>query len=238
MDNAIIGVRYIGKKDSQSDTVCKTGAVWSPGQVHNFASGLAQRMFLHTDSFEPAEIDMSGQTFMSAGKSQARESASYISLSAMTPDQLVHLARFEFNRVINPAGKSVDQLRQEVQSLMVSHSLDVLADEQSAGSDTDYRVPVIYQATPEEHAAIKSGDLRLVLMPAVLHESLISAQAAVSTEPAEGPADPGDIVLTLDKDGLAAYALEHFDAKLDKRKSLDDLRAQVLELVHAEDAQK
>lgn len=221
MDNAIVGVRYIGKKDRQEDTVCKTGAVWLPGQVHNFAGGLAKRLIQHTDSFELADIDMDGQTFMAAGKTKARAAVPYINLSAMSPEQLVHMAQFEFNRVVNPEGKSVDQLRQEVQSLMVSHSLDLAEDERKEPAE-GYCVPMIYQASPEEAAALRSGLAVLRVVPVVVAEEkeVESADSLVAE------------VMAMDKDDLVALALDRYTVKLDKRKSIDDLREQVIEIIH------
>jgi hypothetical protein len=47
--------------------------------------------------------------------------------------------------------------------------------------------------------------------------------------------DPVDSILALDKAGLVDFAQEKFGVKLDKRKSLDDLRDQVVELLHSKD---
>lgn len=226
MDNAIVGVRYIGKKDRQEDTVCKTGAVWLPGQVHNFAGGLAKRLIQHTDSFELADIDMDGQTFMAAGKTKARAAVPYINLSAMSPEQLVHMARFEFNRVVNPEGKSVDQLRQEVQSLMVSHSLDLAEDERNQPTE-GYCVPMIYQASPEEAAALRAGLAVLRVVPVIAEIPEVAEPEA--TEQADSLVAE---VMAMDKDDLVALALDRYTVKLDKRKSIDDLREQVIEIIH------
>jgi hypothetical protein len=258
MGSSIIGIRYIGAKESQEDTVCKTGAHWFPGQVHNFATPLAERLLVHTDSFEVADIDMDGDTFMSAGKSQTRQGAAqFFNLGAMSVDQLVHMARFEFNRVIDPAGKDADQLRREVQTLMVNHSLDMDEDDRKAAAQpSGYVVPLIYQATPEEAAAIKAGELVLTLAPAdksahAEDESLLIYQATPEEAQAvaDGLAELRVVVidsdadgaiderLTADLDAMDKPALIDFAAargiKVDARLSVEKLRLGIADAVAA-----
>lgn len=179
MNISVVGIRYVGKKDRQEDTVCLSGAVWLPGQVHNFSSVLAAQLLKHTDSFESAPLSMEGQTFMSRGKGKqkSQEVAAFVNLSAMSADQLIHFARLEFNRVVNPEGKDEAQIRSEVHGLMANHNLDQEADRQKEVI-ADGKVAVTYQATSEEYAALMAGTVVLAIMPAEL---------ATATEPL--PAD-------------------------------------------------
>jgi hypothetical protein len=169
MNISVVGIRYVGKKDRQEDTVCMSGAVWLPGQVHNFSSVLAAHLLKHTDSFEEAPLSMEGQTFMSRGKGKqkSQEVAAFVNLSAMSADQLIHFARLEFNRVVNPEGKDEGQIRSEVHGLMANHNLDLEADRQKEVI-ADGKVAVTYQATPEEYAALMAGTVVLAIMPAEL----------------------------------------------------------------------
>jgi hypothetical protein len=165
MGNQIVGVRYIGKKDRQEDTVCKTGAVWQPGKVHNFGGDLAKALLVHTDSFEAAPIDVDGGTYLSRGKqNQARETAAFVNLSAMSTEQMVLMARIEFNRVVNVDGKDEAQVRREVHAMMANHNLDLDADIRKA-MQSDGRIQVPYMATAEEHAALMAGTVVLAIVP-------------------------------------------------------------------------
>lgn len=167
MGNKIVGIRYIGKKDRQEDTVCKTGAVWIPGQVHNFSEKLATALLVHTDSFESADISMDGGTYLSRGDRNRKEQgvATFVNLAAMGVEQMVHMARLEFDRVVNPEGKTEAEVRREVHGLMANHNLDLEAlrklEPTSNGS-----VQVPYMATPEEYAALMAGTVVLAIVPA------------------------------------------------------------------------
>lgn len=167
MGNEIVGIRYIGLKDRQEDTVCKTGAIWLPGQVHNFSAELAQALLVHTDSFERADVSVDGGTYLSRGgkAKKTQDVAAFVNLSAMNRDQLIHMARVNFNRVINPDGKDDADIRREVHGLMTNHNLDLEADR--INQDTgDGKVAVPYMASPEEYAALMAGTVVLAIVPA------------------------------------------------------------------------
>ncbi len=51
MSNNIVGIRYVGKKELQEDTVTNSGATWVQEQVNNFSENLAKELLVHTDSF-------------------------------------------------------------------------------------------------------------------------------------------------------------------------------------------
>lgn len=181
----IVGIRYIGKKDSQEDTVCKTGAVWLPGQVHNFGEQIAKALLVHTDSFEEAPISMDGGTFLSRGNAKKEQGfAAFVNLTAMGIDQMVHMARLEFNRVVDPADKSEADVRREVHALMTNHSLDMEA-ERRQEVQGDGKVAVSYMASPEEYAALMAGTVVLAIVPAE-----VAGMNIVSIKPAESTATP------------------------------------------------
>lgn len=54
-----------------------------------------------------------------------------INMAEMNIDQMVLTSRLQFNRVINPADKDEDQVRQEFRRAMISHSLDLDEDERN-----------------------------------------------------------------------------------------------------------
>jgi len=187
--SAIVGIRYVGKKDRQEDTVCKTGAVWFPGQVHNFGGALAKALLVHTDSFAEAPISADGGTFLTMGKGRAlnkqHDVAAFVNLNGMSIDQLVHFARRELDRVVQIDGKDEAQIRREVLSLMTNHSLDVEAERKKAEQSEDGRTPVTFMATAEEYAALNEGTVKLALVPA---EVMLA-----DTEPTSGEAKGSDV---------------------------------------------
>lgn len=170
MSNEIVGIRYVGKKPRQEDTVCKTGAVWLPGQVHNFSAVMAKALLVHTDSFVGAPISMDGGTYLTQGKGRAmnksHDVAAFVNLNGMSIDQLVLFARRELDRVVQTEGKDEAAIRREVHFLMTNHSLDQEAERKQAEQVEDGRIAVIYQATAEECAALKEGTVRLAIVPA------------------------------------------------------------------------
>lgn len=170
MNNEIVGIRYVGKKPRQEDTVCKTGAVWLPGQVHNFSAVMAKALLVHTDSFAKAPISMDGGTYLTQGKGRAmnknHDVAAFVNLNGMGIDQLVLFARRELDRVVQTEGKDEAAIRREVHFLMTNHSLDQEAERRQAEQVEDGRIAVTYQATAEEYAALKEGTVRLAIVPA------------------------------------------------------------------------
>lgn len=203
----ITGVRYVGKKDRQEDTVCKTGAVWKPGQVHNFSEDIAKRLLVHTDSFERADISMSGGTFMSrggdAGRAKNHDVAAFVNLTGMGTAQLAHFARLNFGRQITTDGKDEDQIRRDVHTLMINANLDDEALRREDEATNDGRISVPYMATAEEYAALNDGTVKLALVPA----EIMLADAEPTSGEAEGSdGDTGDASKKPDGDGDAGEA--------------------------------
>lgn len=233
--NEIIGVRYIGKKDRQEDTVCKTGAVWLPGQVHNFSGALASLLLAHTDSFERAPAALEGGTFLSsakAGKSQVRDVAAYANISNMKVDQLVHFARRELDRVVSADGKSEDQVRREVHSLMMNHNLDVEAQRISQEqAEEEGLTPYPYMATKEEIEALRAGLVVLAIIPAEVAEKLDSQDAGNKEDAPIGPQESGS-------DETATPSLEELLARLEKPELLAFARQESVAISNSMTAEK
>ena len=211
--NAITGIRYIGKKDRQEDTVCQTGAVWLPGQVHNFGGELAKALLVHTDSFASAPISADGGTYLTMGKGRAlnksHDVAAFVNLNAMNVEQLVHFARRELDRVVQTDGKDEGQIRREVLALMTNHSLDLEAERKTAEAAEDGRLPVTYMATAEEYAALREGTVKLALVPTeILLATVAPDVAAEPVADSTPPAAPtlADLLPTLDKPQLMDFA--------------------------------
>lgn len=204
--NNIIGIRYVGKKGRQEDTVCKTGAVWSPGQVHNFGGELAKALLVHTDSFARAPISADGGTFLTMGKGRAlnkqHDVAAFVNINAMNIEQMVHFARRELDRTVQTDGKDEVQIRREVLSLMTNHSLDMEADRKKAEQVEDGRTPVTYMATAEEYAALREGTVKLVLVPS----EILLAGAKPQQEPEAGAKEQDGAGTDGDKNPVPALA--------------------------------
>lgn len=166
----MIGVRYIGLKEEVEDTVTNSGAVWKQGQVHNFSDTIARQLLVHTDSFEEVKPEVSGGNFLS-GKVGGKiiEAASYVNLNAMGVDQLLHYAHIEFNRIINPSGKTEGELRGEVQTLMTMATLDEVRRDGEVVCE-EPRFKAFVSVTQAELDALNSGELTVKLVPFVPEE--------------------------------------------------------------------
>lgn len=183
----LIGVRYIGLKEEVEDTVANSGAVWKQGEVHNFAEPIARQLLVHTDSFEEVKPDVSGSNYLS-GKVNGKtlEVATYVNLNAMGVDQLIHYAHVEFNKTINPSGKTEGELRSEVQALMSMATLDEVR--RDGEPEDAARVKAFISVTQEELDALSAGELVIKLVPFVAEEvaGLVSEQTpAVDEKPKE-----------------------------------------------------
>lgn len=191
MDHTIVGVRYIGKKPKQEDTVCRTGAIWLPDQVHNFGADLAKALLVHTDSFEDAPLSPAGNTYLSRGKAgqKSRDVAAFVNLNGMGIEQMAHFARLEFNRTVHIDGKDEAQVRREVHALMANNNLDLEAERRQEVVDDGKRL-VPYMATPEEYAALMAGTVVLAIVPAEVFKSFSNENVPPSDLPIGADQDP------------------------------------------------
>lgn len=179
----IIGIRYIGKKPTKGDTIFSTGAVWTPGQVHNFAEPMGRRLLQHTDSYEEAPVDADGDTFMGS-KTSGREApvAVYANLANMDAAQLSLFAKRELNRTVDTEGRDIEAVRAEVHRLMVTTNMDEIADEAAAAKAEGFAYPVTVSAAELE--ALMSGQLVVKLVPAeVADEAILVTEDGKIVEP-------------------------------------------------------
>lgn len=193
----IIGIRYVGKKPSSEDHVTDSGAVWLPGQVHNFAETLARKLLIHTDSFEEAPVSADGGIFMSGkvdGKAHV-EAAAYVNLNAMSREQLTFYARREFNRILD-ANKTDEQARAEIQSLMVIANLDEIDRSPEVAASSD-RVKAMVSVTPEELEALNAGILTVRFVP-VLEDAVKVGTVQLTQAQAQALMDECAIEAVLD----------------------------------------
>lgn len=244
--NAIVGIRYVGKKDRQEDTVCKTGAVWLPGQIHNFGGELAKALLVHTDSFAPAPISADGGTFLTMGKGRAlnkqHDVAAFVNLNGMSIDQLVHFARRELDRVVQIDGKDEMQIRREVLSLMTNHSLDMEAERKKAEQSEDGRTPVTFMATAEEYAALNEGTVKLAPVPTEILQAVTEA-AADDQAKSEGDEEDGtppsltELLASLEKPQLMDFARQE-GITFSNNIPADKLREKIFAELTARETQK
>jgi hypothetical protein len=237
MNNAIVGIRYVGKKDRQEDTVCKSGAVWLPGQVHNFSAAMAKSLLVHTDSFALAPISMDGGTFLTQGKGKLNKQhdvAVFANINGMGIDQMIVFARTELNRVVNVADKDEAQIRREVLSLMTNHSLDQEAERRKTEKTEDGRTPITYMATAEEFSAYQSGVVRLAIVPTEVVMATAEQPADEQTDP---PVPLGALLDGLEKKELMEFAKQE-GVGFSNNFSADKLRERILEELTARAEQK
>lgn len=209
----IIGIRYIGKKPVQEDTVTKSGAVWEPGQVHNFSADDGAKLLQHTDSFEMADVNPEGDFYAGRKRSPApHEPPPFVNLSAMNAAALALFARRELNRVVNIEGKQDDQVRAEVLSLMRVTALD----EAATVPSHDLMVYPL-AVTPEELAGLQAGALKAKIVPAL---KLVQPSGTSDVQDGE---TLDSLLARLDKEGLIELA-EQEGVALDKRWNEEKLR--------------
>lgn len=228
----IIGIRYIGKKSSKEDTVTNSGAVWVPGQVHNFAEPLARALLVHTDSFEAAPVSIDGDTFMGAktAKSQAPV-ITYVNLTNMDAAQLALFARREFNRVVDTDGRDVEEVRADVHRLMLTTNMDEIASEAATAGLAD-SIPYTLHVSTAEYEALMAGHIVPKLVPAEVADEIPEAPAA---QPADTPPPTTDEAPTLDalldslttKDELLAFAAQEGVEGLNGRHSVETMRERI-----------
>jgi len=241
----IIGIRYIGKKPTKGDTIFNTGAVWKPGQVHNFAEPMAKRLLQHTDSFEEAPVNADGDTFMGS-KAASREApvSVYANLSNMDAAQLSLFAKRELNRTVDVEGRDIEAVRAEVHRLMVTSNMDEIASEAAAGAPDGFSYQVMVSAAELE--ALMSGQLVVKLVPAEVADEVPAGKSNPDLTDEERAAqaeaaNAGNQEPTLDellaslttKDELLAFAIQEGVEGLTGRNSVETMRTTISEALKA-----
>lgn len=216
----IIGIRYIGKKPTKSDTIFSTGAVWTPDQVHNFAEPMAKRLLQHTDSFEEAPVSADGDTFMGSSKAARREApvSVYANLSAMDAAQLSLFAKRELNRTIDIVDRDIEAVRAEVHRLMVTSNMDEIAEEAASAKPDGFSYPVMVSAAELE--ALMSGQLVVKLVPAEVADQVIALPVSL-TEMLDSMLMPG----------LLAFAAQEGIEGVADNMAIDAVRSIIIETI-------
>ena len=233
----IIGIRYIGKKPRKEDTVGNTGAVWKPGQVHNFAEPIARELLAHTDSFEVAPVSIDGDTFMGAQRAKTQAPVvTYVNLTNMDADQLALFARREFNRVVDIEGRDVEAVRADVHRLMMTMNMDDIAAE-AATADLKDRIPYTLNVSVAEYEALMAGHIVSKLVPAEVSDEIPevveTATAPMPPDVSDAPAPtlPELLDSLTTKDELLAFAVQEGVDGLNGRHSVETMRARILEVL-------
>lgn len=225
----IVGVKYVGKKPECEDTVTGSGARWLPGQVHNFASALAEKLLVHTDSFALSPIDIDGETYMSgAPKAVEKEPVAYVNINRMGVEELRLFAKRELNRTIHIDGKGEAEVRTEVHRLMMLASLDEIAQEKAVQpADTLTHIITVSRA---ELDAINAGTLAVKLVPVVIAMDQTKTDLVESGVNAESNTQPtlAELVASLDRQGLLDLAKQESIEIANIRIKTDQLRTLLL----------
>jgi hypothetical protein len=95
-------VAYVGKKESQEDTIAGTGILWLPGSQHEVTQAQAHMLAQHTDSWaivSERETDEQPKEIASkpAKKVEQEEPFPHVNLEAMTKAQIAEHALRTFN---------------------------------------------------------------------------------------------------------------------------------------------
>lgn len=226
--NKIIGIRYIGKKDSCEDSVTNSGAVWLPGQVLNFSAKLAEKLLEHATVWEATDIDYSAETFVSGGKElkQGADPVAYVNLNAMKASEMALYAKREFNRVIDVEGRKESEIRADVIRLMSIQTLDELGLQKLSAED---KVAWVTMVTPEEYQALADGLVKVSISPVLkdAHSNQYEStddKKTVAEESNEQPPSLSELLESLDKKGLLDLAKQEGKA-IDGRLGAAQIRA-------------
>lgn len=204
----IIGVRYIGRAETQEDPLFRTGTVWSAEQVINFSLALAEKLFSkHFDMFEEAPVDYNANTILSVPGAVNAQPVVSVNLNSMTPAQQRMFARIEFGRTLHE-----NMPDEEVRRTILGIMLD--AEETSRQSENE-RFALSFPVNADEYAAIMQGVVELRLVP-------VAAPAPVEGESDKTPPTVDDLV-AMNADALRALAAE-LDIKVHHKAGEDKLR--------------
>lgn len=134
----IVGVKYTGPKPASDDPLFGSSATWLPGEVRNFERSLAARLLVHADSFAESAMNDDEGCYVALPSDERikREAGTQANVSAMSREELIHFARLQFNRVVHGEGKSDDQIKSEVNTLMALNNIDLLDEERKRAKAT------------------------------------------------------------------------------------------------------
>ncbi|MEN6540822.1 MAG: hypothetical protein ABFC67_14540 [Mizugakiibacter sp.] len=239
--NSIVGVRYIGSKARQTDSVLNTGAVWKPGQVHNFHESMAKQLLRHHGSYEEAPVSAEGDTFLGANHKSAREPVAVVNINAMGKDALALFARHQFNRTVDTEGRSDDDVRTEVHRLMITTNMDDAASEALNAHPDGIPYPLMVSAA--EYEALTAGLIVAKLVPAEvadeIPEAITDEKHAQMVQHEAARHESGEVIPTLEqllesletKDDLMAFAVQEKIDGLSFRNSVETMRDRIREAI-------
>lgn len=170
----ILGVKYIGLKDSQEDTVCGSGAFWKPDQVLNFDEDAANKLLVHSDSFVLAELSPSANIYglkKQNAVNEIVEPLGYYNMNAMDLAELSLFAKRHLNMVVDQ-GRSIEESKAMIQAKL---SLDARYDPQGE-TVSDYVISKT--VTKQEFEAYQAGELVLQLVTAEVDEATLEKDLA------------------------------------------------------------
>ena len=117
----LIGIKYVGKKDSHHDHLYGTGLTWEPDQIHAVPDGVAQKLLAHDDTYAAEELPANAvQAALSADKSipegeDRTDSILLPNLSGMDKHALQDFALRTFNERL-PATMKEETMRTRIQA--------------------------------------------------------------------------------------------------------------------------
>lgn len=246
MSNSIVGVKYIGAKESKSDNVAGTNAVWKSGEVLNFSSDIAKQLIAYTGVFEIADPDPNASTYIGKVKQdKTADVVPFVNINAMDANALAIYARLNFNQTIDIAAP-IQDLRNQVQNFMVQDNLDQLDAEQKASKKQTQSISL--DVDEAEYQAYLHGIVELKLVPVseqlTANEPDISAQIkseievesethveAIKSENVDD-LELAELVAKMDKKSLLAFARQN-KLKFSNTFTEDKLRTLILEGVKA-----
>jgi len=120
----MIGIKYIGKRETHTDNIYGTNLVWEPDQVHNVENGIAAKMLVHADVYKDAKT-VKGEKEARAQEKQEEVEEDPLkdvplpSLDAMDKNALQLFAQQHFGEQLD-GRMTVDTMRDRVAGLINS----------------------------------------------------------------------------------------------------------------------
>lgn len=112
----LVTVAYVGKKESQEDTIAGTGILWLPGSQHDVTEEQAKILAVHTDSWEIVGVSETeeAQTKKPDAKKKDDDEPKFtmVNLDTMTKQELADYATREFHEPLDMKSKKDDLIAQ------------------------------------------------------------------------------------------------------------------------------
>jgi len=116
----MIGIKFIGDRESHIDNLYGTNLTFKPGQVHNVEDAIAKRMLVHTDAYAEAK-PVKGAPVAEAEKPAAKEEAEPLPhLGGMGKPELMAFAQQHYGEKLHHA-MSEDNMRAKVLGFIQAH---------------------------------------------------------------------------------------------------------------------